>query len=62
MASILHDPKVFEEADKFKPERYLTGDITLKKKRTIPFGIGKHVLIINLGTIIWDKQEKCISL
>ena len=41
MASVLHDETVFEEPDKFKPERYLTGDIALKKKRTIPFGIGR---------------------
>jgi len=41
MASVLYDPEVFEEPEKFKPERYLTGDITLKKKKTIPFGIGK---------------------
>lgn len=41
MTSVLHDESVFEEPDKFKPERYLTGDIALKKKRTIPFGIGE---------------------
>lgn len=41
MASVLHDESVFEEPDKFKPERYLTGDIALKKQRTIPFGIGE---------------------
>ena len=42
MSSVLHDETVFNEPDKFKPERYLTGDIALKKQRTIPFGIGKH--------------------
>ena len=41
MASVLHDEKVFEEPENFKPERYLEGDIALKKQRTIPFGIGK---------------------
>ena len=38
--SIVWDETMFEEPRKFKPERYLTGDITLKKQRTIPFGIG----------------------
>ena len=41
MSSVLHDEKVFEEPEKFKPERYLEGDVTLKKQRTIPFGIGE---------------------
>jgi len=40
MASVLWDEKVFEEPEKFKPERYLSGDVTLKKSRTIAFGIG----------------------
>ena len=41
MSSLLNDETVFEEPEKFKPERYLEGDIALKKQRTIPFGIGK---------------------
>ena len=41
MASVLADKVVFEEPEKFKPERYLEGDIALKKQRTIPFGVGE---------------------
>lgn len=41
MTSLLYDETVFEEPDKFKPERYLTGDVALRKQRTVPFGIGK---------------------
>ena len=44
MASVLNDETVFEEPDMFKPERYLTGDIALKKQRTISFGIGESVM------------------
>ena len=44
MSSVLFDETIFEEPHKFKPERYLEGDIALKKKRTIPFGIGKRRL------------------
>ncbi|XP_067946650.1 cytochrome P450 2D26-like [Watersipora subatra] len=43
MTSVLNDEAVFEEPTKFKPERYLTGDIALKKQRTIPFGLGRRV-------------------
>ncbi|XP_067950726.1 cytochrome P450 2B9-like isoform X1 [Watersipora subatra] len=45
MTSVLYDETVFEEPDKFKPERYLTGDIALKKQRTIPFGIGRRACL-----------------
>ena len=42
MTSVLWDEEVFENAREFNPDRYLEGDITLKKARTIPFGIGKR--------------------
>ncbi|XP_067947649.1 uncharacterized protein [Watersipora subatra] len=45
MGSVLHDEAVFEEPEKFKPERYLTGDIALKKQRTIPFGLGRRACL-----------------
>lgn len=41
MASVLQDPQVFENPEQFDPDRYLTGDITLKKQRTIPFSMGE---------------------
>lgn len=40
MSSALHDETVFENPYQFNPDRYLTGDVALKKKRTIPFSIG----------------------
>ena len=40
MSSVLHDPQVFENPHEFNPDRYLTGDVELKKKRTIPFSLG----------------------
>ena len=43
MASVLHDETIFEDPHKFLPERYLAGDVALKKQRTIPFGLGKFV-------------------
>ncbi|XP_067950308.1 cytochrome P450 2B9-like [Watersipora subatra] len=43
MTSVLYDETVFEEPDEFKPERYLTGDIALKKQRTIPFSMGRRM-------------------
>ncbi|XP_067950732.1 cytochrome P450 2D20-like [Watersipora subatra] len=45
MTSILYDETVFDEPDKFKPERYLIGDIALKKQQTIPFGIGRRACL-----------------
>ncbi|KAF6040856.1 CYP2R1 [Bugula neritina] len=43
--SVLFDEEVFEDPQSFKPERFLTGDITLKKQRTIPFGIGRRACL-----------------
>ena len=40
MASVLHDETVFEDPLEFKPERYLEGDVALKKQYTIPFSLG----------------------
>ena len=40
MASVLHDETVFEEPLKFRPERYLEGDVAKKKQQTLPFGLG----------------------
>ena len=44
MASVLHDESDFTEPDVFKPERYLSGDIALKKQRTLPFGMGEQYI------------------
>lgn len=56
LSSVVRDEMVFEEPEKFKPERYLTGDIAFKKQRTAAFGFGKHtfqmqilVFVINLS-------------
>ena len=40
MASVLHDEKIFENPEAFKPQQYLEGDTALKKQRTITFGLG----------------------
>ena len=40
MASVLHDETIFEDPLTFNPQRYLEGDVKLKKQRTIPFGLG----------------------
>ena len=47
MASVLHDETVFEDPLTFKPQRYLEGDIALKKHHTIPFSIGKFTSLIS---------------
>lgn len=41
MVSVLCNPEVFEEPYSFKPERFLTGDIELKKRHAVYFGLGK---------------------
>ena len=38
--SVLYDETVFEDPYTFKPDRYLEGDIALKKQRTAAFGLG----------------------
>lgn len=40
MSSILHDETVFERPYQFDPDRFLTGDVAMKKKRNIPFSLG----------------------
>ncbi|XP_067946219.1 cytochrome P450 2C23-like [Watersipora subatra] len=45
MASVLHDEQVYEDPHKFKPERYLTGNIAVKKQHTIPFGLGRRACL-----------------
>ena len=40
MASVLHDETIFEDPLTFKPQRYLEGNVKLKKQQTIPFGLG----------------------
>ena len=42
IASVLYDETVFEQPEKFKPERYLEGDVALKKQRTMAFGLGNY--------------------
>ena len=64
MASVLHDEAVFEDPLTFKPQRYLEGDIALKKQRTIPFSIGMETLPILLfcGFFIFkDIYKLCHS-
>ena len=41
MTSVLYNEKVFIEPEKFKPQRYLEGDVQKVKQHTIPFGIGE---------------------
>ena len=47
MASVLHDETIFEDPLTFNPQRYLEGDIALKKHHTIPFSIGRFTSLIS---------------
>lgn len=44
MASVLWDEEVYENPREFNPDRFLEGDIKLKKERFMPFGLGKLVM------------------
>ena len=48
MTSVLYNEKVFIEPEKFKPQRYLEGDVQKVKQHTIPFGIGELTYFIVL--------------
>ena len=43
--AILHDPEAYPEPDKFKPERFLTEDGTVRDDPALAlvFGIGKRI-------------------
>ena len=45
MRAILHDPEAYPEPDKFKPERYLNEDGTVRDDPALSlvFGIGKRI-------------------
>ena len=42
MTSVLYNEKIFIEPEKFKPQRYLEGDVQKVKQHTIPFGIVEY--------------------
>lgn len=48
MGSALLDPQIFDEPLKFKPERFLSGDIETKKHHSIFFGLGELVRLDRL--------------
>ena len=48
MDSVLCDPEVFDEPYKFKPERFLTGDVEMQKQHALYFGIGERYDTNNL--------------
>ncbi|CAI2353367.1 unnamed protein product [Caenorhabditis sp. 36 PRJEB53466] len=46
ISSVLSDPEVFPEPEKFKPERFLNSNGSLKKvEELVPFSIGKRVCL-----------------
>ena len=53
MTSVLYNEKVFIEPEKFKPQRYLEGDVQKVKQHTIPFGIGEFAVFIVLYYIVY---------
>ena len=53
MTSVLYNEKVFIEPEKFKPQRYLEGDVQKVKQHTIPFGIGEFSYLIVLYYIVY---------
>lgn len=38
----LHDPEIYPQPDTFDPERWITGDATVKSKNWLVFGTGPH--------------------
>ena len=53
MTSVLYNEKVFIEPEKFKPQRYLEGDVQKVKQHTIPFGIGELTYFIVIYYIVY---------
>ena len=62
MASVLHNETLFEDPLTFKPQRYLEGDIALKKQRTIPFSIGMETLPKYCFAAIVKIFISCVTL
>ena len=57
IGSVLHDGTIFEEPEKFKLKRNLEGDIALKTRKTIPFGVGRSQ-VRSLGSSILKNLKR----
>ena len=54
--SIVYDEKIFPQPKSFKSERFLEGDIDLKKQQVITFGLGKCSWLDLLNFVVYKQQ------